>query len=146
MRKRAAAVGLLLAFVSTAPACSGPEEAEGSALCDALGAPVPGIDEIVGDNGFTRQEATWATLLDSGILDSDEASRSAAADAVGSDTDGFERVLDAAPEPLRPDLERLRAVLMKPEQIGQRRTDPLVVESVQAVRDATPPDVCGWMR
>ena len=76
VRKRAAAVGLLLAFMSTTPACSAPEEAEGSALCDALGAPVPGIDEIVGDNGFTRQEANWATLLDSGILDSVEASRS----------------------------------------------------------------------
>jgi hypothetical protein len=107
---------------------------------------VPGIDEIVGDNGFTLQEANWATLLDSGILDSNAASRRAAADAVGSDTDGFERVLDAAPKPLRPDLERLRAVLLKPEQIEERRADPVVVESVQAVRDATPPDVCGWVR
>jgi hypothetical protein len=115
-------------------------------LCDALGVPVAGIDEIVGDNGVTRQEASWATLLDSGILDSNEASRSAAADAVGSDAEGFERVLDAAPESLRPDLERLRALLVKPEQIEERRADPLVVESVQAVRDATPPDVCGWVR
>lgn len=146
VRKRAAAVGLLLACVATAPACSAPEEAEGSALCDALAAPVAGIDELVGDNGFTRQEANWATLLDSGILDSDEASRSAAAAAAGSDTEGFERVLDAAPESLRPDLERLRAVLMEPEQIEERRADPVVVESVQVVRDATPPDVCGWAR
>lgn len=146
MRKRAAALGLFLACVSTASACSAPEGAEGSALCEALAAPVPGIDEIVGDNGFTRQEANWATLLDSGILDSDESSRSAAADAVGSDIEGFERVLDAAPGSLRPDLERLRAVLLQPEEIGQRRGDPDVVESVRAVRDATPPDVCGWMR
>lgn len=146
VRKRAVAVGLLLACVATTQACSAPEEAEGSALCDALGAPVPGIDEIVGDNGFTRQEANWATLLDSGILDSNAASRRAAADAAGSDTDGFERVLDAAPAPLRPDLERLRAVLMRPEQIEEHRSDPVVVESVQAVRDATPPEVCSWMR
>lgn len=141
-----AAVGLVLACVSAASACSGPDAAEGSALCDALGAPVPGIDEIVGDNGFTRQQANWATLLDSGILDSDEASRRAAAAAVASDIEGFERVLDAAPESLHPDLERLRAVLTSPEQIEGRRADPVVRESVQAVRDATPPDVCGWMR
>lgn len=141
-----AAVGLVLACVSAASACSGPEGAEGSALCDALAASVPGIDEIVGDNGFTRQEANWGTLLDSGILDSDEASRRAVADAVGSDTEGFERVLDAAPESLHPDLERLRAVLTRPEQIDERGADPVVRESVQAVRDATPPDVCAWMR
>ncbi|HPU39849.1 MAG TPA: hypothetical protein PLS63_09760 [Microthrixaceae bacterium] len=146
MRKRTAGVALLLACVAPASACSAPEAAEGSPLCDALAAPVPGIDEIVWDDGFTRQEANWATLLDSGILDSDEASRSAAAVAVGSDTEGFEEVLDAAPASLRPDLERLRAVLVNPEQIEERRADPVVVESVQVVRDATPPDVCGWVR
>lgn len=139
------AVGLL-ACVWAASACSAPQEADGSALCDALAAPVPGIGEITWDNGITRQEANWATLLDSGILDSDEASRSAAADAVESDAEGFERVLDAAPESLRPDLERLRIVLVKPDEIEVRRGDPLVVDSVRAVRDATPPDVCGWMR
>jgi hypothetical protein len=107
---------------------------------------VPGIDEIVWDNGFTRQEANWSTLLDSGILDSDEASRSAAAVAVRSDTEGFEEVLDAAPASLRPDLKRLRAVLVNPEQIEDRRADPVAVQSVQVVRDTTPPHVCGWMR
>jgi len=137
---------LLLACVCAASACSAPEGAEGSPTCDALAAPVPGIDVLVWDNGFTRQEATWATLLDSGILRSDEASRNAAADAVRSGTEGFERVLDAAPESLQPDLERLRGVLVTPDEIEERRADPLVVGSVQAVRDATPPDVCGWVR
>jgi hypothetical protein len=85
-------------------------------------------------------------LLDSGILDSDSTSRSEAALAVGSDTEGFQRVLDAAPESLRPDLELLRSVLIRPDENGQRRGDPVVVESVRAVRAATPPDVCGWMR
>jgi hypothetical protein len=51
-------------------------------LCDALAAPVPGFDEIVWHNGFTRREANWATLLDSGIIDSDEATQRASAAAV----------------------------------------------------------------
>ena len=145
MRKRATAVGLLLACVSAASACS-PQGAEGSALCDALAAPVPGIDEIVWDNGFTRQEANWATLLDSGIIDSDEATQRASAAAVKGDNKGFEQVLDVAPSSLRPDLQLLRDVLMKPDEVEVLRVEPSVVEAIHAVRNATPPDVCGWVR
>jgi hypothetical protein len=111
-----------------------------------LDAPVAGVDEIVWDNGITRKTASWATLLDSGILRSDDASRRAAADAVRSDHDGFERVRDAAPASLRPDLERLLELLADSDEAKKRRADPLVVDSVRAVRDATPPDVCGWVR
>lgn len=36
--------------------------------------------------------------------------------------------------------------LVKPEKVEERCADPVVVESVQAVRDAPLSDVCGWVR
>lgn len=145
-RKGRAAASVLLAFMWVLSGCGGPQQSEGSPLCDALAAQVPGIDEIAWENGLTRQQATWGTLLDSGILESDEATRRAAAVAVQADTKGFDRVMDAAPGSLRPDLELLRSLLLDPDAIEEGRDDVDINEAVQAVVRASPPDVCGWMR
>lgn len=143
--RKALAAGVLLACLWVASACRTPHN-ERSALCDALGAPVHGIDEITWDNGLTRQRATWGTLLDSGILASDAATRRSAAEAVRTDTEGFDEVLKAAPDSLRPHLERLRLILLEPDVVETRRDDPVIVESVRAVRDASRPDMCDWVR
>jgi hypothetical protein len=85
-------------------------------------------------------------VLYAAILHGDAATRTAVARAVRSDTEGFERVLEAAPASLRPDLALLREVLLVPEQIEARRGDPVVVEAIDAVIVASPPRVCDWVR
>lgn len=146
MSTRLALATLLPLVLCGMSACGGPWEAAGSPFCDALGAPVPGIKEIVWDNGFTRGVATWGSLLDDGIRQADAATRHAAAEAVRADTEGFETVMETAPDELRPQLRQLRSLLLDPDAVLQRREDPDVVAAVRSVTDASPPDVCGWMR
>ncbi|HTO00416.1 MAG TPA: hypothetical protein VL068_07050, partial [Microthrixaceae bacterium] len=116
LRRAFATCGLLACLVMSL-GCSGPEQVEGTPLCDALAKPVRGIETIVWDNGFTRGEATWGTVMDAGILKSDEPTRQAAAIAVRGDTEGFDAVMAAAPDYLRPHLLRLRSVLLDPDSI-----------------------------
>lgn len=146
VRKRVVATCGMLACLLVSLACGGPQQAEGSPLCDALANRVRGINTIVWENGFTQEEATWGTLLDAGILKSDESTRRVAAAAVRADTEGFDEVMAAAPESLRPDLLRLRLVLLDPDSIESNRDDPDIVESIQAVLEASPPQVCNWVR
>ena len=145
VRMKTLGFGFPLAALLALGSCSSPREPPGSEFCDALGAQVQGIDVIVWENGFTRGQATWAALLHDGILHGNEASRTAAAKAVRSDTQGFERVIDAAPGPLRPDLLRLKAALLNPEEFETHRADPLVAESIQAVLIAPPSPGCNWV-
>lgn len=98
------------------------------------------------DNGYTSAEATWGALLDDGILEGDRPTLEAAAAAVRRPSNGFDRVLAAAPEDLRPALERLDKLLRDPDAVVTRRNDPAVGADIKAVTDATPPELCGWLR
>ena len=135
---------MLAACLAMGSGCSAPRL--GAPLCDTLAASVPRLEEITWENGITRTEATWAALLDSGVLHADASSRDAASAALRLDPNGFRDVMDAAPEDLRPHLERLRSLLLEPDDLVASRADEAVLESVQAVIDASPPERCGWVR
>ena len=145
VRRRSRTTAFVLTLLAgVAGACGGLAQAEGSPLCDALATPLTGIDTIRWDNGITRQEATWGTVLDAGVLEADEQTREALARAVIDDDDGFRRVLESAPQDLREQLEHLHGVVAAADPAG--RDDPETVGAVEALRAAAPPEVCGSVR
>jgi hypothetical protein len=146
MLRMLAAVGLM-AMAALGAACgNGSEQSKGSLLCRALDAKVPGVDTINWDNGYTSEESTWAGLLDGGILYGDRSTLEAAAVATRDASNGFDRVLGAAPVELRPALERLEALLSDPDAVVNGRNESAVLADIRAVTAATPPELCGWVR
>jgi len=100
--------GLWLSWRATLIGNAAPGLDHRSPLCTALAEDVPGVGAIHWDNGITSSGSWWIQVLGSdGLQQADAASRERIAIGVAADSDGFQRLRSAAPENLRPALDRL---------------------------------------
>lgn len=96
------------------------------------GVDVVGLGDITAADG-TDSVGTWYHVFTDGVTDANQASREAMANRVVADRAGFARVLEAAPEELRPALDRLYALISDPVESAARHADPDVVDDVAEV-------------
>ena len=120
-------VASTLALAACAPGTDGP-----AGFCGWIGIDVDGLGHIVAEDG-TQWVGTWYHVLAEGITHANPTSRDAIADAVAADTAGFERLRNEAPEPVRPALDRLLALLQDPTEAQARATDPDVQQDVDLI-------------
>lgn len=124
---------LTLGAVLLLTRCLLPKTVEGPAgLCGWLGVNVVGLGVITAADG-TDSVGTWYHVFAEGVTDANQASREAIANRVVADQPGFARVLEAAPEELRPALNRLYALISDPVASAAHHADPDVLDDVAAV-------------
>lgn len=119
-----------------------PQPGHRSALCASLAEDVPGVGTIHWDNGITAGGSAWIQVLGTdGLQYADSPSRERIATGVAADSDGFQRVRSAAPDDLRPALDRLRALALDPALAAARADDPALNDDIMAVVRTSD---CGW--
>lgn len=143
MTSRRTALAFATVSFSVQLACSAGGQVS---FCDALADHVEGLASIEWENGITSSGGDWAAVFSDGITEATRSSRVALADAVEEDVAGFRRVRGASPSELRAPLDRLRELILQPEEAGVRRNDPAVLADIQRVIEASPPEQCGWVR
>lgn len=117
-----------------------------ASFCDALADHVDGLASLEWENGITSSSGDWAGVLSDGITQVDWSSRVDVAEAVEDDVTGFRRIRRASPTELRAPLDRLRALILQPEEARMRRDDPAVLADIEGVIEASSPKRCGWVR
>lgn len=113
-------------------------------LCDALAARPADMPRIEWDNGITSSQATWYTVLSSGVQYGDEPTRRAMAAVVGEDEAGFEAVLERMPAEERAALERLGALALDPVAGRSQAADPATEADIRVLVDRKVAADCPW--
>jgi hypothetical protein len=103
-------------------------------VCDALRATPEGLEEVTSQGGEAVDRASWFTVLTTGVLAADPASRDEVAAAVAADTAGFDRIVAAAPE-VEVELRLLRDLAADAATGATMSSAPDTVQAAAVVSD-----------
>jgi hypothetical protein len=122
------------------------QQREHDRRCAALAADVEGLDSIAWDNGITSSGPSWGNALTDGVEQADAPSREALAEAVQDDVDGFVAARDALDTfgHAGGAADRLKRLLVDPEQAAARADAPSTVDATSRIRAAMRVE-CGFV-
>lgn len=127
-RRRVLAMASSAALVLAAGGClfSDPE------VCRALRDAPGDLEEISTQGGSATEDASWLAVLTTGVLAADPGSREEMATAVAADPDGYQRVIDAAPD-VAAELELLHGLAADPTAGAAMSSAPDTLAAVTAL-------------
>lgn len=128
------AVMIAGAMAITLSACAVPRTGQArNPLCAELARKVGAFDGVIEwDNGMTKSEANWHTVLRDGAAHGTWANRKELAEAVRADAGGYQRLLATVPEAERLYFDTLHARMAAP-QLEQVAVDPAAAQASNVI-------------